>query len=80
MNVNEISAIVAKELRDSRVGFVGLVTPETRLYDDLHCCSLDMTCIQVEIEMQIGRDLPSMEVERCQTVADLARVVERVTA
>lgn len=73
-----IPDLIAAELRSTRVGFNTPVTEDTHLHDDLRCCPIDLTCIQMEIEMQGGFELSSFEVERCQTVGDLCRLVERV--
>lgn len=54
------------------------VTGETRPFEDLALDSLDEVELMMDIEAELGLDLPHDVFEGCETIADMVRAVEKV--
>lgn len=54
------------------------VTGETRPFEDLALDSLDEVELAMDIEAEIGIDLPIDVFEGCETIGDMVRAVEKV--
>ena len=71
-----IARIITDELSNSRLFYTPPeITCETSLAGDLRCDALDLCCIAMDIEEQLGVSLPEREVERLQTVGELVDLV-----
>ena len=70
-------SVVRRELEQARAPkCFPCITGETSFEHDLRCCAIDMTCISHEIEDAFGVELPAEAFERCETVGQVAELVQ----
>jgi len=74
-----VAEIVAHELNHARKPHVCPdISEATSFQSHLLCSSVDMVCITLEIEDQLGVELPAERLEHCETVGDLAQLVDEL--
>lgn len=74
--MTDVATIVRNTLVNTRA-ILPEITDETSFAGDLRCDSIDMVCIEIEVGDAFGVELPACEFENCETIADLAALVQR---
>lgn len=54
------------------------ITNETSFAQDLRCDAVDMVCIELAVSDDCDVELPACAFENCDTVGDLAALVDRL--
>ena len=54
------------------------ITNETCFVQDLRCDAIDMVCIELAVGDDCEVELPSCAFENCDTVGDLAALIDRL--
>lgn len=79
MNDQDISARLYQLLIEHFELDPGRVTPESRLSEDLELDSIDAVDLALAIEELTGRDASAQDFQKAETVADLEKIVRRLT-
>lgn len=74
--MTNVATIIRSTLVNTRT-MLPAITDETSFARDLRCDPVDMVCIEIAVSDAFGVELPACQLENCETVADLAALVER---
>lgn len=75
MNANKVLQRMANQLHLD----VDQLKPEMSLMDDLRLDSLDLVALAMELEQEMGIEIPDFELERMRTVGDVLEFIEKRT-
>lgn len=73
----DVAAIVRSALANTRPPLPE-ITAETSFARDLRCDAVDMVCIELAVSDACRVELPACRFENCETVGDLAALVEQL--
>ncbi len=81
MIVEKLKKITKGIMADSGNGIdYEAITEDSRLMEDVGLSSISMLMLVIGIEEEFSIELPIKEASSCQTVGDIVRVIESVTA